>query len=277
MNKIKKGSVVRIKSSNSDYIYYVKNISKKEKKLSIALLKGITIRIETSSYLQDLELVEDSQVEEILKQFEDKINTRTNVIIEKSKKDIILNQDDTRKIKTGIGGTILHLDGDSRYATKSEKVYNKLGLNAVVKNIKENKQPLEIRGLLNKYNPDILIITGHDGMIKKGRLYNDIYNYRNSKYFVKSVMEARRWEQGVNKIAIFAGACQSYYEAIMEAGANFASSPARILIDFMDPLIIAQKIAFTSEYKYITIESIRDEIRNGERGISGIGSYGKLH
>ena len=277
MDRIKKGSIVRMKSDeSSNYIYYVKNISKTDKTLPIALLKGLTIRIETSAYLENLELVENGQLERILQQFENKINSRTDGIIKQSKSEIF-NENDTRKMRTNIGGTILHLDGDKQYAAKSERVYNRLGLNAVVKSVKENKQPYEIKGLLNKYNPDILIITGHDGMIKKGYSYNDIYNYRNSKYFVKSVIEARKWEQGANKIAIFAGACQSYYDAIMEEGANFASSPARILIDFMDPLIIAQKIAITSPYRYVTIESIRDQIRNGERGVSGIGSYGKLH
>lgn len=277
MERIKKGSIVRMKSDeSSNYIYYVKNVSKVEKSLPRAILKGLTSRIETSAYLENLELVENDQLETILQQFENKINSRTDGIINQRKNEIF-NKDDTRKVRTNISGTILHLDGDKQYAAKSERVYTKLGLNAVVKNIKESKQPYEIKGLLNKYNPDILIITGHDGMIKKGYSYNDIYNYRNSKYFVRSVMEARKWEQGANKIAIFAGACQSYYEAIMEAGANFASSPARILIDFMDPLIIAQKIAVTSPYRYVTIESIRDQIRNGERGVSGIGSYGKLH
>ena len=108
-----------------------------------------------------------------------------------------------------------------------------------------------IWGLLGKYNPDILVVTGHDGMIKKGYNFNDIYNYRNSKYFVETVIRARMWEQGANKLAIFAGACQSYYEAIMEAGANFASSPARILIDFKDPLVVAGKIATTDFNKYV--------------------------
>lgn len=150
-----------------------------------------------------------------------------------------------------------------------------MGLDVVVKNIAENKQPQVIVGLLNKYNPDILIITGHDGMIKKGYNYNDIYNYRNSKYFVETVMRARMWEQGANRIAIFAGACQSYYEAIMRAGANFASSPARILIDFKDPLIIAQKVATTDSNKYLTIDDIKYELRDGENGISGIGCNGK--
>ncbi len=36
----------------------------------------------------------------------------------------------------------------------------------------------------------------------------------------------------MEKFGYFAGACQSYFEALISAGANFASSPARILIDF---------------------------------------------
>ena len=83
-------------------------------------------------------------------------------------------------------GKILHLDGDKRYSEKTIKQYKKMGLNAIVKNIPESKQPQLVIPLLQKYNPDILIITGHDSMIRKGRNYLDISNYRNSKYFVKS-------------------------------------------------------------------------------------------
>ena len=69
-------------------------------------------------------------------------------------------------------------------------------------------------------------------------------------------------------MVIFAGACQSYYEALISAGANFASSPARILIDFMDPLVVARKIATTDSNKFLTIGDIEDELRDGERGIN---------
>lgn len=72
------------------------------------------------------------------------------------------------------------------------------------------------------------------------------------------------------------GACQSYFEAIISAGANFASSPARILIDFLDPLVIAEKIAFTENYKYVTIDDIAEELRDGKRGVNGIGANGKM-
>ena len=154
--------------------------------------------------------------------------------------------------------------------------YKQLGLNAVVKNIPESRQPHEVYKLLKMYNPDILIITGHDSMIKKGRDYYNIYNYKNSKYFVQTVKEARRFDREYNKnLVIFAGACQSYFEALIQAGANFASSPARILIDYLDPLRLANKIAVTDNYKFVSIEDIYKDLRDGKAGIDGVGSMGK--
>ena len=50
----------------------------------------------------------------------------------------------------------------------------------------------------------------------------------------------------------------------------------KILIDFLDPLVIAEKIAFTENYKYITIDDIAQELRDGKKGVSGIGANGKM-
>ncbi len=172
-------------------------------------------------------------------------------------------------------GRILHLDGDKRYSEKTIRQYRKMGLNAVVKNIPESKQPQLVIPLLQKYNPDILIITGHDSMIRKGRNYLDLSNYRNSKYFVNSVINARKWNNSSDGLFIFAGACQSFYEAIMEAGADFASSPGRILIDFIDPIIVAKKIATTDRRIYISAEEIYSLVKEGKRAICGIGVRGK--
>lgn len=80
----------------------------------------------------------------------------------------------------------------------------------------------------------------------------------------------------INILSFLLGACQSYFEAIISAGANFASSPARILIDFLDPLVIAEKIALTEKYKFVTIDDIAKELRDGKKGISGIGANGKM-
>ena len=81
----------------------------------------------------------------------------------------------------------------------------------------------------------------------------------------------------IKKQLYLLGACQSYFEAIMFAGANFASSPARILIDFLDPLIIAEKIATTEKYKFITIDDIANQLRDGKKGVGGIGANGKMN
>ena len=122
------------------------------------------------------------------------------------------------------------------------------------------------------------MLHGHDAMLRRGTDYNNIYNYRNSRHFINTVKEARRYdfERGQN-LVIFAGACQSYFEELIKAGANFASSPARILIDFIDPLIVAEKVAITDSYRYITIDDIAHELRDGKRGINGIGATGKMH
>ena len=56
-------------------------------------------------------------------------------------------------------GRILHLDGDKRYSEKSTMYYKKMGLNAIVRNIPENKQSKVVYRLLQIYNPDILVIT----------------------------------------------------------------------------------------------------------------------
>ena len=121
-------------------------------------------------------------------------------------------------IKIEKKGKILHLDGDAKYARKSEKYYRDIGLNAVVKNITESRQPAVVKDLLSKYKPDILVITGHDAMLKKNRNYNDIYNYKNSKYFINTVLMAREWErENKHSITIIAGACESFFEAIMNS------------------------------------------------------------
>lgn len=165
--------------------------------------------------------------------------------------------------------------GDKRYSEKTLKYYKKIGLNAIVKNIAESKQPQYVIPLLSKHTPDILVITGHDSMLKNGKNLLDIYNYRNSKHFVSSVINARKWQNSSDKLVIFAGACQSFYEAIMEAGADFASSPGRILIDFIDPIIVAKTVATTDRRVYISAREISNMVKEGAQGVSGIGAKGK--
>ena len=276
MEKIKKGDIVGRKSYGKDIIFRVTNIIENPKE-KVAILNGIVERIEADSNVSDLELIEKEEVKRKLKELDNILEKRIEKSVEKYedrnyKIGVITNN--TRAKEKIVTGKILHLDGDRKYSEKSYRYYKKLGLNAIVKNIPEYRQPKVVYRLLELYNPDILVITGHDGMIRRNTRYNDIYNYRNSRHFIETVKEARKYDKKRNKnLVIFAGACQSYFEAIISAGANFASSPARILIDFLDPLIVAEKVAQTESYRYITIDDIAYELRDGKDGVSGIRIY----
>lgn len=262
MKRIKKGDIVGRLSYGKDIIFVVDRIIKLNNNNQIAILKGLTMRIKADSDITDLEIIDKRIVKSSEKKIEDRILNH-------------LSKYTKRQRKSYNFGKILHLDGDSRYSQKSTRYYRDMGINAIVKNILETRQPFVVKGLLSKYRPDILVITGHDGMIKRGTGFNDIYNYRHSAYFVKTVINARQWENHSNNLAIFAGACQSYYEALIQAGANFASSPARILIDFIDPLIVAENIAIADRNNFVSIKNFENELRDGQKGISGIGSFGK--
>ena len=279
MKNIKKGCVVVRKSYNKDILFKVTKIIKNGSE-NIAILHGITERIEADSSLCDLEILDSASIAKVLSDFNKKTDNKLNEVVLSKKLDkfniaiLSKNRDIKEKVITG---KILHLDGDKQYSNKSYYYYKKLGLNAIVKNIPEYKQSKVVYSLLKVYSPDILIVTCHDGMIKKNVGYYDIYNYRNSKHFIDTVKEARRYDfENKKNTVIFAGACQSYFEALISAGANFASSPARILIDFLDPIVVAEKVAVTENYKYITIDDIASKIRDGKKGIDGIGSNGKM-
>lgn len=267
MREIKKGDIVSRNSYGNDIIFSVKRILKLANKKEIAILKGIDVRVEADATLDDLKIIDKEELKKREKELEERIiyrSQREKIYRENRRKEVVYT------------GKILHLDGDKRYSEKSTMYYKKMGLNAVVRNIPENKQPKVVYRLLNIYNPDILVITGHDGMIKNGARYQDIFNYRNSRHFIQTVKEARKYDETHGKnLVIFAGACQSYFEALMDAGANFASSPARILIDFLDPLIVAKSIAIADKNKYITIDDFVEELRDGKKGVNGLGARGK--
>lgn len=156
MHEIKKGDIVSRNSYGNDIIFSVVRIMKNETR--IALLKGIDVRIEADALLTDLQIV--SREEQIKREKE--LEQRILTMIEKEKK----SKDNRRKeiIHTG---RILHLDGDRKYSEKSKMYYRKMGLNAVVRNVPEYKQFQVINKLLMIYNPDILVITGHDRNDKK--------------------------------------------------------------------------------------------------------------
>jgi len=208
MEKIKIGDVVARKSYNYDIFFIVDKIIQNENARKTAILKGITSRIVADAYVNDLIILDNKKLDDSLRSLDNKIEDRINRFIKKEKDKIKSKE---RKLEYEKTGKILHLDGDKMYSEKAARYYKKMGLNAVVKNIPENKQYLIVKDYINKYNPDILVLTGHDGMIKTGMKYSDISNYRNSKYFVQGVMEARKLCPSSVKLAIFARCMSKFF------------------------------------------------------------------
>lgn len=177
MNSIKEGDIVGRKSYLKDIFFIVDNIFEVDRNKKYAILKGLNIRIIADSPIEDLSIISKQEVL-------DSINIQ-NKIADNRIKNSKYRLEGILKRQKIYTGKILHLDGDRKYSEKSARYYSKMGLNSIVKNITESRQSKVIVPLLEKYNPDILVITGHDAMLKNGRNYNNIYNYRNSRAFHK--------------------------------------------------------------------------------------------
>lgn len=252
--------VVRI-SYNRDVLFKVLEI----KSDGIVRLKGISYRIIADAPMEDLELAGGMRFTNKESYLMEQIQERVKMLV--AEKKILKDQNKPVLQKTG---KVLHIDGDSFYLNLCMKYYETLGVPAVGENVLEFEQPKKIGGLLQKHNPDILVLTGHDSLNKNYKNLYDINEYKNSKYFIEAVKEARKARQNNKQLIIFAGACQSYFEALLEAGADYAASPARVLIHALDPVFIVERIAYCPFNEVLPIERA---IKNTLTQFKGIGGY----
>jgi len=246
-------------SYNNDTIFKIISIDN-----NIANLKGVDVRLYADSHISDLELFDSSLYD--VEKTDDKIFERTN---EFSKLD--------RNAFFYLPGKILHIDGDDEYLNRCMRFYNKMNVKAYGIKISEENISNEIKRYLTKTNPDIVIITGHDFFYKNEQDKTDLNNYKSSKFFVEAIRKAREYEKSHDKLVIIAGACQSNYEELIKAGANFASSPKRVNIHALDPAIIASSIALSLRDKQIDIISIISKTKYKEEGIGGIITNGMMY
>lgn len=80
----------------------------------------------------------------------------------------------------------------------------------------------------------------------------------------------------LDQLVIFAGACQSHFESLIHAGANFASSPSRVNIHALDPVYIVAKVSLTPFMERINLWDILRNTLTGEKGLGGIETRGVL-
>lgn len=273
------GDIVVRRSYNKDLTFKIIDI-KEEDGEPIYILKGINIRIIADSKASDLEEVTESYVGD-----QDKIlNSRVKKAIKNAiilRGDIPMRASKSQKISPskelmfGRPGRILHVDGDQEYMENCLKVYKQLSLEAEGRCIPEREQPRVIVDLVREIKPDIVVLTGHDGVLRDTKDFLDLNCYRNSKYYIDSVRALRNYNSSYDELVIFAGACQSCYECMLDAGANFASSPSRVLIHCLDPVFVCEKIAYTRIDKVVSITDVIENTITGIKGIGGLQTRGK--
>lgn len=274
------GDVVVRKSYGGDIFFKIIQITKNRDGQSLYILKGTSMRILADSEVSDLERPDLNMINHNYDINNKKVNTKIKKIMlqrkgnYRSAKSIVTKSSNEELKFIGKAGKVLHIDGDEEYLDVCLRGYKSLGIEAYGKLVPEANQQEAIYELLKEYRPDILVLTGHDGMVKGMQNYRNIDNYKNSKYFVEAVKKAREYEPSYDNLVVFAGACQSHFEAIIESGANFASSPYRILIHAMDPVFICERIAFSSITKFLTPQEILENTITGERGIGGLQTRG---
>jgi spore coat assembly protein len=252
--KIKKGDLVTRKSYDHDTIFKVTNI-----KNNVYYLKGLDVRLYADSDLKDLvKYVEETIEEDFLVKIKD---------------ELILDRSDFFYMPA----KILHLDGDNDYLSRCLKFYKDAGVFAVGKKVHEIDIASNIKSYIDEVKPDIIIITGHDAYYRKKGDVENIKNYKNTENFVRAVREARKLEKSHDKLIIIAGACQSYYEELIKAGANYASSPKRVNIHALDPAIIAVSISLTERNKEIDLFNLLEKTKYGSEGMGGIMGNGLMY
>lgn len=276
---MKIGDIVARKSYNKDIVFQITGFGVDDNNQQIVLLKGIAFRILADSYIDDLEPVKMPDIKNVL--MDKNVETILNRSMKKAKERQKKMTRGVPKLQAntnifGMPGKVLQIDGDKEYLKICLDVYTQLGIPAVGVAIPEANQYKEIRALLEKHNPDILVITGHDALTSRKGNITDISNYRNSLNFIKAVKEARKYQPNLDNLVIFAGACQSNYEQIIKAGANYASSPGRIMIHALDPVFVVEKIACSRIDIVVPIDEVIEQTVTGLKGIGGSETRGKF-
>ena len=157
MSKLRKGDIVGRISYDKDILFKIEKIIKKSNGKEVAILKGLVMRIVADADIEDLVPMEKYKIQSSIKKLENRLEDRVkrNTNGKENEKISFLK----RTAEGNLNGKILHLDGDRKYAEKSLKYYKKIGLDAIVRNIPENRQEYAIVDLLNRYKPDIVVIT----------------------------------------------------------------------------------------------------------------------
>ncbi|GGH88331.1 spore coat assembly protein [Pullulanibacillus pueri] len=273
------GDIVTRKSYKCDVFFRIIRIDEAN---NIAELTGEDLRLYADAPLSDLVQVTEREQENYTKR-QMKLEDDSNRLFRQDYQMLRAKREYTStngyREQTSffeIPGRVLHIDGDPYYLKKCLRVYEKLGVPVLGKYVKEDEMPDTVPELVRHVRPDILVLTGHDAYMKNKGPEDELKAYRHSGHFIRTVKEVRYLIPHLDQLVIFAGACQSHFELLIRAGANFASSPTRINIHALDPVYLVSKISFTSFMDSVNVWDVLRNTLSGAEGMGGVETKGIL-
>ena len=147
----KVGDLVTRISHNNDVVFKIEKIIDNN-----AYLKGVNVRLCADSNVSDLLLVTKNETSA-----DERFYQEINKLRSFERSDYFY-----------IPGKILHVDGDKEYLDRCLEFYKKANVLAFGVYSDEKQMASNIEKYLEDINPDIVVITGHDSLVRQ-----------NSKYF----------------------------------------------------------------------------------------------
>lgn len=112
--------------------------------------------------------------------------------------------------------------------------------------------------------------------MKRDKPYStSLSDYKNSRFFVESIKAARKVYKDYDDPVIFAGGCQSNYKALMNVGANVASSHKKSLINVYDPVYVASILSTASISTIFDLNRLPESGLFSDADIGGLETRGK--
>lgn len=240
------GDIVTRKKYGNDILFKIDKIVGNK-----VYLKGLELRLYADAFIDDIVL---------------------SAVPKKKETDNVLRKLDTKDYFY-IPGTILHIDSDKEYLKKCMEYYETQKVQAFGYVFKESDISSNIIKLIDKHNPNILVITGHDAYYKNKK---NGKKYKNSDYYIESVKLVRKKIISHSDLIIISGACQSDFKGLILSGSTYASSPKHINIHALDPAIIATYLALSEKNILINLEELLSKTKYGKDGIGGLDVCGMM-
>lgn len=176
---IKVGDVVGRVSYGCDIYFKVTRLFD-ENGVNYTRLKGLDLRLEATAPLEDLCKIDSGQVSSFwhncaksnLERQKQVFMRRDRDRLERVKRATQGNQEEIEGFD--LPGSLVHIDGDKEYLDLCMTTYKQLNIPCYGYHVDEEKQAGALMEILVEHRPDLLVLTGHDGLVKGASDFRDI-------------------------------------------------------------------------------------------------------